>query len=995
MFGVLKKLPWCLVILLCLALPGLSTSKDYGDIVLSGGFAAGNFSEVWDLTKGDMYILVRIDLTGLVDDDTGMVDENGKPIIAHAWSEIGIRDTSTTSNFNPTWKTGGKGVWVATDYDWTADTFDPDPSLDLDDKLILQRGGGLDESYYDLPSSPPDPGANHRIWFDRDGVDQWQAQSPLAVDGGTYNTGGVYYVVIRLHATSATTGEAYMTINGLDQGFEVDGNWNTMELTPAGITFTGDMTRMQVFYGLFGYGATHVVQFGNIAVILTDVVWVDDDWARSSVGDKVDGHYFGYDAFATVQDGVDHVGRSTEGVGGTVNVASGTYTGASINKGVTVQGDPAGDSVLTDGVVYKTGRAYKTAFLLKAGADGTTIKDFTIVNDASKNFYFAVFSWRTNDVTVQGLTIYDTVQGISNWGGSNWSILDNKFIGTVASGGGGIGILIGATSGGYETASNNLIQGNVIGTDATAPDYSCPGIAVVLDLRGGSYDPTARYDIGWNRIVGNYIEDGGVVNGVGIEVGVIAETGNDPAKVPEILAATLGSIHDTTIAENTVIGEDIGIYLYNVVGTDVFRNIISGCTSYGIGMWDGNINNVFRYNSITGNKMGLYNGTGALVDAALNWWGDPDGPTHASNPNGTGDAVSDNVIYSPWLGTDPDGDRTKPGVQITGPVLIVVAPVGPEPAGGYLNQAIAGANELPYADTIEVRHGTYDASTPITGPVTLVSQAGSASSTHLTGSISLRSGGVIIGMPLRGFTIHGNVTVESLVDAASSAINWCNIYGTVTNNGIGTFDARYNYWGTVSYAEIDSRTIGDINVDPYLPENADDAYRHVLGLIGAGVVGNVDEAIDQLWGMYRLGLDLEGYLAYLSAAGVGAFRLGAPGAAVAGGAGGLFLEGQVAGGAGALGLAADGAYVQGDPIVGRFFLSDPVTGEPMAYAAVTITLTDPSGQVVYWGAAAYDPSTGEYTFAIDTDGFTPGTYVLTIQEATGAPQTFTIEILAP
>jgi hypothetical protein len=57
-----------------------------------------------------------------------------------------------------------------------------------------------------------------------------------------------------------------MEINTLDQGFETDGNWSTIELTPAGMTFTGDMTKMQVFYGLYGYGATHSVAFNNITV---------------------------------------------------------------------------------------------------------------------------------------------------------------------------------------------------------------------------------------------------------------------------------------------------------------------------------------------------------------------------------------------------------------------------------------------------------------------------------------------------------------------------------------------------------------------------------------------------------------------------------------------------------------------------------------------------------------------------------------------------------
>jgi len=34
--------------------------------------------------------------------------------------------------------------------------------------------------------------------------------------------------------------------------------------------------------------------------------------------------------------------------------------------------------------------------------------------------------------------------------------------------------------------------------------------------------------------------------------------------------------------------------------------------------------------------------------AANNWWGQTSGPTHASNPGGTGDRVSDQVTFSPF-----------------------------------------------------------------------------------------------------------------------------------------------------------------------------------------------------------------------------------------------------------------------------------------------------------------------------------------------------------
>ena len=256
----MKKLLFCIAWIAFASTALNATTIYYPDVYLSGGFQSGHFNDIWDLTIGGLKIQLTVDMTGMVDDyGSG----------AHAWGQFGIRQVGY-GDFNPTWMTEGAGVWLATDYDKAKNTFDPDPpgspTLDMDDKLLLQKAGGKGESDYNLPSPPPNPGANHRFWFDRDGVDQWQAQNPLAVNGGTYNTNGVYNILISLTATSPTSGTAYLKINGLDQGFETDGNWNTMELTPAGMTFTGDMANMQVFYGLYGYGATHSIAFKNISV---------------------------------------------------------------------------------------------------------------------------------------------------------------------------------------------------------------------------------------------------------------------------------------------------------------------------------------------------------------------------------------------------------------------------------------------------------------------------------------------------------------------------------------------------------------------------------------------------------------------------------------------------------------------------------------------------------------------------------------------------------
>ena len=57
---------------------------------------------------------------------------------------------------------------------------------------------------------------------------------------------------------------------------------------------------------------------------------------------------------------------------------------------------------------------------------------------------------------------------------------------------------------------------------------------------------------------------------------------------------------------------------------------------------------------IVGNgEIAVFNNWPALQAATGNWWGDLSGPTHPSNPAGTGDTVSDNVDFSYWLEAPP------------------------------------------------------------------------------------------------------------------------------------------------------------------------------------------------------------------------------------------------------------------------------------------------------------------------------------------------------
>ena len=270
-----KLITICAVVTMILAVSGVaqaaSITKNYSDqtLALDAGadwswkVAAGNFADVWDLTQGNLTISFTLDLTGL----------NGTRYENHAYTQFGIRDMSTGANWHGGSVPGGQGVWATTDHQWIVNALAPHPdSQGLHDKLILQRTGGNGEGDYNLyknagvdtPFTPADPFANYGVWFDRDGVDQWQSAAEGAVDGGTFNTLGVYDIVLTLTATSDTTGTAYMTINGIQQGF--DGYNPTSSVYPAGMTFSGDLKNMQVFYNIGGWTGPDTATFSNIEV---------------------------------------------------------------------------------------------------------------------------------------------------------------------------------------------------------------------------------------------------------------------------------------------------------------------------------------------------------------------------------------------------------------------------------------------------------------------------------------------------------------------------------------------------------------------------------------------------------------------------------------------------------------------------------------------------------------------------------------------------------
>ncbi|HNT52250.1 MAG TPA: hypothetical protein PKH19_02525, partial [Candidatus Syntrophosphaera sp.] len=101
-----------------------------------------------------------------------------------------------------------------------------------------------------------------------------------------------------------------------------------------------------------------------------------------------------------------------------------------------------------------------------------------------------------------------------------------------------------------------------------------------------------------------------------------------------------------------------GIWLQSNYGApSIIRNHIMGngvgvqCDNNTSPIIGGSLGDANNFNGNT--SFGVQNTSSSVtLNAEYNWWGDPSGPTHTSNPSGSGDPVSNYVDYDPWRTTN-------------------------------------------------------------------------------------------------------------------------------------------------------------------------------------------------------------------------------------------------------------------------------------------------------------------------------------------------------
>jgi len=403
-------------------------------------------------------------------------------------------------------------------------------------------------------------------------------------------------------------------------------------------TAASPQTFVENFFGGYvdGGGLTENTGDGYLLSLPgADEVWVDDDYTEARHG----GHVWGYDAFTTIQEGIDAVEE-----GGTVNAAAGTYDIAamggpsyepvSINKSITLKG--AGSASTTLDPQYPTG---VHCDVISVQASGVTIEGFTVTGGD--------FGVRISSPSAQTGLVFIDVLATDNHGSGfvfdnlygNQSVSDVTFLNCQANGNGNRGIYFAPN----KTASNVSLTDTDCNNNQIM-GFNCQGTMTGLVISGGTFNNNVGGSP-YGTTEGPYYGFGiSLENCINSTINDITIQGNGTAGPVEGGAGIIvkGNSDGVTIEGATVHENQSGLWVED--------SWTVGNTS---GPFAQNIS--INFSNIEDNTdFGVRNYTNpTTVDATQNWWGHESGPhNETTNPEGAGDEVSDNVLYYHWYTDD-------------------------------------------------------------------------------------------------------------------------------------------------------------------------------------------------------------------------------------------------------------------------------------------------------------------------------------------------------
>lgn len=387
--------------------------------------------------------------------------------------------------------------------------------------------------------------------------------------------------------------------------------------------------------------------------------WVNDD-AVTYLPPGIDCTNAGY---ATISAAV-----SAAAAGDTIEVCAGTYAeGVLVDKSLTILGPNAGSSALGARVAEAHITSGGTTVLIQSpdvivdgfqitGDFGVYIDTAATSNVAVENNIVSGSSWALGLVSGAGSSGYDFhdnsfASPVRNWhlsGGPDYSDISatgNRFSGT------GTIFFSGNTSiAGYEFMSNEVLNSsNNMAARISDGDVSLntftPSVAGALALQIDLHDST---------VTGNTFD------------------GNDTSRCLQLYGVQFGldPSENVLVSENTFTdcgGPSAGAMWAlqlseGVDGIDILNNEFTNTKGDSINTrgtgWTLNSDIHINYNNITGSTVfGINNTVNGTLDGECNWWGAADGPGPVGP--GSGDNVSTNVDYAPWLvGPAPGGGCT-------------------------------------------------------------------------------------------------------------------------------------------------------------------------------------------------------------------------------------------------------------------------------------------------------------------------------------------------
>jgi hypothetical protein len=157
--------------------------------------------------------------------------------------------------------------------------------------------------------------------------------------------------------------------------------------------------------------------------------------------------------------------------------------------------------------------------------------------------------------------------------------------------------------------------------------------------------------IGMNEIYGTGMVDSSVgIKVLGTTAGTSTIIENNQIAFFGVNIVLFSSDHVNVTYNNVHNATDDNIMIYDSSNVNVTYNDIRYAGEDGVNASDIGDGVVVNYNNIVGNAgYGVSNSPDTALNALHNWWGDITGPGDEPLAFGAGDAVTENVLYDPWL----------------------------------------------------------------------------------------------------------------------------------------------------------------------------------------------------------------------------------------------------------------------------------------------------------------------------------------------------------